>query len=88
MSLFRFDLYGGLRAHAPQLLDDAEAFGKSLGIAPELKGRIGISGSNSSAPGVLRAKVRDGDRRRIVRILAADSCGRRNSPGRQIGLWR
>ena len=50
MSLFRFDLYGGLRAHAPQLLDDAEAFGKSLGIAPELKGRIGISGSNSSAP--------------------------------------
>jgi hypothetical protein len=59
MSLFRFDLYGGLRAHAPQLLDDAEAFGKSLGIAPELKGRIGISGSNSSAPGVLRAKVRD-----------------------------
>jgi hypothetical protein len=59
MSLFRFDLYGQLRAHAPQLLDDAEAVGKSIGIGPELKGRIGISGSNSSAPGLLRAKVRD-----------------------------
>jgi len=59
MSLFLFDLYGGLRAHASQLLDDAEVFGNTLGLAPELKGRIGISGSNSSAPGVLRAKVRD-----------------------------
>lgn len=59
MSLFRFDLYGSLRAQAPQLLDEAAKFGASLGIPSELKGLIGISGSNSSAPGVLRAKVRE-----------------------------
>ncbi|MDR3400109.1 MAG: hypothetical protein P4M06_21410 [Pandoraea sp.] len=59
MSLFRFDWYGQLRARAPELLEDAGKLADTLGIPDELRGRFGISASNSSAPGLLRAAVRD-----------------------------
>jgi hypothetical protein len=57
MSLFRFDLYRQLRARQDEILAEAETLGKTLGIPDALRGKIGVSASNSSAPGPLRGAV-------------------------------
>lgn len=59
MSLFKFDLYRGLRESQPAILEEAEAIGKRLGLAEKYKGKLGVSGSNSSAPPPLRRPVVD-----------------------------
>ncbi|RYY69561.1 MAG: hypothetical protein EOO24_50740, partial [Comamonadaceae bacterium] len=59
MSIFKFDLYRRLREHQPDILREAEAIGHSLGLADDLRGKVGVSASNSSAPGPLRAAVLD-----------------------------
>lgn len=57
MTLFRFDFYGRLRLKAAEIIEDAQGRAATLGIPDDLRGRIGISGSNSSAPGTLRRPV-------------------------------
>lgn len=57
MTLFRFDFYGRLRLKAADIIEDAQKRSAALGIPDELRGRIGVSGSNSSAPGTLRRPV-------------------------------
>ena len=57
MSIFKFDLYRGLRVHQNDILAEADAIGRTLGVADDLRGRIGVSASNSSAPGPLRPAV-------------------------------
>ena len=57
MTLFRFDFYGRLRLRAAEIIEDALGRASALGIPDDLSGRIGISGSNSSAPGTLRRPV-------------------------------
>ncbi|SFU78046.1 hypothetical protein SAMN05216350_10554 [Polaromonas sp. YR568] len=57
MTIFKFDLYRGLRLRQNDILEEAEALGRTLGVPDALKGRIGVSASNSSAPGPLRPAV-------------------------------
>jgi hypothetical protein len=57
VTVFKFDLYRGLRLRQNEILDEAEALGRALGVPDALKGRIGVSASNSSAPGPLRPAV-------------------------------
>ncbi|RYF41734.1 MAG: hypothetical protein EOO25_08925, partial [Comamonadaceae bacterium] len=57
MSLYKFDLYRGLKERQADILQEAEAIGRSLGLADALRGKVGVSASNSSAPGPLRRAV-------------------------------
>lgn len=57
MTAYRFDLYRYLREQQAAILDEAAALGRGLGIPDTLRGRIGISASNSSSPGQLRPAV-------------------------------
>lgn len=59
MSLFKFDLYRGLRERQAAILEEAEAIGHRLGLAEKHQGKVGVSASNSSAPGPLRRAVVD-----------------------------
>lgn len=59
MSVYKFDLYRGLRVRQNEILEEADALGRTLGIPDALRGKIGVSASNSSAPGPLRPAVLD-----------------------------
>ncbi|MDR1828701.1 MAG: hypothetical protein LBR29_10255 [Methylobacteriaceae bacterium] len=66
MTPFRFDYYAALHAAAPRILEDARKEAAALNIPDEWRGRFGVSGSNSSAPGTLRKEV-------VNAIVAASS---------------
>lgn len=57
MTLFRFDFYGALRLKSPDIIADVQSRAGELDIPEEWRGRIGVSGSNSSAPCTLRREV-------------------------------
>jgi hypothetical protein len=59
MSLYRVDYYQRLAAAKDRLLADAEKIGVSLNIPDEMKGKVGVSGTNSSCPGLLRRDVQE-----------------------------
>jgi hypothetical protein len=56
---FRFDFYNKLLSYSPEILDEAAGIGRNLKIPKKWQGKIGVSGSNSSAPPTLRRKVSD-----------------------------
>lgn len=59
MSLYKFDLYRDLKERQADILQEAETIGRSLGLADQHRGKVGVSASNSSAPGPLRSAVVD-----------------------------
>ena len=56
---YRLDLYEFLNANRSKILADAEKIAADVGVPDDLQGRIGLSGANSSFPGVLRREVLD-----------------------------
>lgn len=54
---FRFEFYRNLHARMPQILAEARATGEALGITPEQRGTIGLTGAVSAMHGALRRKV-------------------------------
>ena len=59
MTAFRFDFYAALRAQASDIVERVARRAEALAIPEDWRGRIGLSGSNSSAPGTLRRPVLD-----------------------------
>ena len=56
---YRLDLYEFLHANKDKILADADKVAADVAVPDDLKGRIGLSGANSSFPGVLRREVLD-----------------------------
>jgi hypothetical protein len=55
----RLDLYEYLHASREWILADADKLGRDLGVPDDQRGRIGVSGANSSYPGSLRREILD-----------------------------
>ena len=54
---YRLDLYESLRASTAKILEEADKIATDLRIPADLRGRFGISASNSSCPGPLRRDI-------------------------------
>jgi hypothetical protein len=59
MPNYRVDFYQQLGAKRNNLFRQAESIGAALKIPDALKGKIGVSGTNSSCPGVLRRDIQE-----------------------------
>lgn len=56
---YRLDMYEFLNANRDKILAEVEKISADIGVPDDLKGRIGMSGANSSYPGVLRREILD-----------------------------
>lgn len=54
---YRYQLYKHLQANAQLIFAQARAAGEELGITPEMRGRIGLTGAVSAMHGALRREV-------------------------------
>ena len=54
---FRFELYRDMHARMPQIFADARAAGEALGITPEMRGQVGLTGAVSAMHGALRREA-------------------------------
>jgi hypothetical protein len=72
---YRIDVYDRLAEDREALFAAAEKLAASLNVPPELKGQFGVSGTNSSCPGLLR--------RDIIEAMAASS--RKVAPLNRLG---
>ncbi len=100
---YRLDLYEFLRANTARILEAADKIAAGLHIPAELKGRFGISGSNSGCPALLRRDVvtaiqrasrevlplsRLGDEiRRVVKSVYGDQYDAAPVNTCEAGLW-
>lgn len=56
---YKIDLYAHLAEHRERLFSEADKLASSLAVPAELKGQFGVSGTNSSFPGLLRRDITD-----------------------------
>src|SRR5690348_539428 len=56
---YKIDLYAHLAEHRERLFSEADKLASTLGVPAELKGQFGVSGTNSSFPGLLRRDITD-----------------------------
>ena len=54
---YRYQLYKHLQANTQTIFAQARAAGEELGITPEKRGRIGLTGAVSAMHGALRREV-------------------------------
>ncbi len=56
---YRLDMYEFLNANRDNILAEVGKVSADIGVPDDMKGRIGMSGANSSYPGVLRREILD-----------------------------
>ena len=100
---YRLDLYESLRASTAKILEEVDKIATDLRIPADLRGRFGISASNSSCPGPLRRDIvaaivkasrevlplnRLGDEiRRVVKSVYGDGYDAAPVNSCEAGLW-
>ena len=72
---YRLDLYEFLRANTARILEEADKVATGLRIPAELKGRFGISGSNSGCPALLRRDIAEAIRKASREVLPLNRLG-------------
>jgi hypothetical protein len=72
---YRIDVYDCLAEQREALFEAADKLAASLGVPPELKAQFGVSGTNSSCPGLLRRDI----------IEAMSSSSRKVAPLNRLG---